>query len=104
MLPVVPPAPARSSRRHLSRSMPVRATHLLGTSVVAPVDAAPEALVPPPTLDPDVPAPALVPALPEAEPDDEEDWAIATEDRARSAAAVAAVRVFNIIWNLLEMG
>jgi hypothetical protein len=33
--------------------------------------------------------------LPEVEP---EDWAKAAEDRAKSAAAVAAVIVFNIMW------
>jgi hypothetical protein len=37
-LPVAPdPAPLRCSRRHLSRSVPVRPTHLAGTSVVEPV-------------------------------------------------------------------
>ena len=48
---------------------------------------------------PDEPAPALpevpdAPVLPLLEP---EDWANAAPDRARSAAAVAAVSVFNII-------
>jgi hypothetical protein len=115
--PTVPPAPApaRLSRRQVSRSLPVRPTHFAGTSLDAPVVAEPEAptlgldcpldwptlgvsLAPvvllPPLVEPDVPAPALAPVLPEAEPE-ELDWAIATEERARSAAAVAAVRVFN---------
>jgi hypothetical protein len=47
---------------------------------------------------PDEPAPALpdapMPVLPLLDP---EDWANAAPDRARSAAAVAAVSVFNII-------
>lgn len=121
---VVPPAPARWSRRQVSRSVPMRPTHFAGTSVVAPVDAEPLAptlepdwppdwptfgrsLAPvvllPPALDPEVPVPALVPALPEAEPDPE-DWAIAAEDSARSAAAVAAVRVFNIMMESPRVG
>lgn len=113
------PAPARLSRRHLSRSRPVRPTHWLGTSVVAPV--APVALplapvlllslepvaLPPAEAPPLTPAPDVVPLAP-VEPDAEpepEDWAMATEDRARRAAAVAAVRVFSIMvkisWKLL---
>jgi hypothetical protein len=122
------PAPARWSRRHVSRSRPVRATHLAGTSVVAPVAlslepvllplalgvllplalgvllslepvALPPADAPPLTLEPDVVP--LAPVEPDAEP---EDWAIATEDRARRAAAVAAVSVFNIMMrDLLEI-
>ena len=37
-LPVAPePAPLRSSRRHFSRSVPVRAAHFAGTSVEAPL-------------------------------------------------------------------
>jgi hypothetical protein len=111
-LPLAPaPAePERLSCRHFSRSAPVNPTHLLGTSVDAPLAAEPveplvpreplvsvEPLVPPadapPTLEPDVP---LAPVEPEDEPD---DCAIVTEERARSAAAVAAARVFNImIW------
>jgi hypothetical protein len=90
LLPLAPaPAPARLSCRHLSRSVPVKLMHLAGTSVDAPVDALPD--VPAPTLEPDVP---LAPVLPDVEP---EDCANAAEDRARSAAAVAAVRVFSII-------
>lgn len=109
-LPLAPaPAePERLSCRHFSRSAPVNPTHLLGTSVDAPLAAEPveplvpreplvpvEPLVPPadapPTLEPDVP---LAPVEPEDEPD---DCAIVTEERARSAAAVAAARVFNIM-------
>jgi hypothetical protein len=115
------PAPARLSCRQLSRCWPVRPTHLLGTSVDAPVLAEPLAPVfaeplaplpaaplvllplpseppalppadaPPLTLEPDVP---LAPVLPDVEP---EVCAIAAEPRARSAAAVAAVSVFNIM-------
>ncbi len=114
-LPVapVPAEPARLSCRHFSRSAPVSATHLLGTSVDAPVDADPvepldmeplepvaplvpvEPLVPPaeapPTLEPEVP---LAPVEPDGEP---EDCANVTDERASSAAAVAAVKVFNIM-------
>jgi hypothetical protein len=97
-LPLAPaPAePERLSCRHFSRSAPVNPTHLLGTSVDAPLAAEPvEPLVPPadapPTLEPDVP---LAPVEPEDEPD---DCAIVTEERVRSAAAVAAARVFNIM-------
>ena len=113
MPPPLAPAPAEPERlscRHFSRSAPVNPTHLLGTSVDAPLAAEPveplvpreplvpvEPLVPPadapPTLEPDVP---LAPVEPEDEPD---DCAIVTEERARSAAAVAAAKVFNImIW------
>lgn len=116
-LPLAPePAePARLSCRHFSRSAPVNPTHLLGTSVDAPLAADPvdgldmeplvlvEPLVPPadapPTLEPDVP---LAPVEPADEP---EDCAIVTEERARSAAAVAAARVFDImIWESPRKG
>ena len=95
-LPLAPAEPERLSCRHFSRSAPVKPTHLLGTSVDAPLAAEPvEPLVPPadapPTLEPDVP---LAPVDPDDEPD---DCAIVTEERARSAAAVAAARVFNIM-------
>jgi len=95
-LPLAPaPAePERLSCRHFSRSAPVNPTHLLGTSVDAPLAAEPaEPLVPrePLVPEPDVP---LAPVEPEDEPD---DCAIVTEERARSAAAVAAARVFNIM-------
>jgi hypothetical protein len=33
----LPPAPLRSSRRHFSRSVPVRAAHFAGTSVEEPL-------------------------------------------------------------------
>ena len=117
-LPLAPaPAePERLSCRHFSRSAPVSPTHLLGTSVDAPLAADPvegldmeplvlvEPLVPPadapPTFEPDVPVAPLAPVEPEDEP---EDCAIVTEESARSAAAVAAARVFNImIGKLLE--
>jgi hypothetical protein len=125
----VPPAPAleRLSRRHLSRSAPVRPTHLLGTSVDAPVAALSRPTVPVPallglplapllaptagrSLGPVVLVPPLVllepllPALAPLEPDappeldpPPEDWAKVAVESARSAAAVAAVRVFNIM-------
>lgn len=131
LLPEAPaPALERLSRRHLSRSAPVRPTHLLGTSVDAPVEAlplepptvpvpallglplapalmpalgrslGPVVLVPPFVLaEPLLPAPAALepddPAEPELEPP--EDCAKVAVERARSAAAVAAVRVFNIM-------
>ena len=110
--PVKPPLvapeaaePARLSCRHLSRSAPVRPTHLLGTVVEAPVAAVPvegldiEPLVPPtdapPTLEPDVPLAPVEPMEPAEEP---EDCAIVTDESARSAAAVAAARVFTIMF------
>jgi uncharacterized membrane protein len=83
-LPVAPePAPLRSSCRHFSRSVPVRLTHLAGTSVEAPVAELP--------LAPELP---VVPLAPVLEPD---VWASVAPDRARSAAAVAAVSAFRII-------
>jgi len=132
------PAPARLSRRHFSRSVPVRPTQLLGTSVEAPLAAEPlvlgvlpvEPLAPPlmPTpgrslapvvlLPPEEPlepedeslAPAAPLLLPALEPDDAppepdpEPCAKVAVDRARSAAAVAAVRVFSIMMvSLLEV-
>jgi hypothetical protein len=119
VLPEVPPAPAleRLSRRHLSRSAPVRPTHLLGTSVDAPVAALSRPTVPVPALLGLPLSPALLPTagrslapvvlvslLAPLEPDEApeldpppEDCAKAALDRARSAAAVAAVRVFSII-------
>ena len=106
----VPAEPERLSCRHFSRSAPVNPTHLLGTSVDAPLAADPvegldieplvpvEPLVPPadapPTLEPDVPLAPVEPVEPDEEP---EDWAIVTDDNARNAAAVAAARVFNIM-------
>jgi hypothetical protein len=116
-LPALPldEVPLRASSMHLSRSAPVRPTHLLASLPDAP-DAAPvEPAVPEVELSllpedelpeadgvlvllPEEPAPALpapeAPELPEPEPEDCEN---ATPDSARSAAAVAAVRVFNIM-------
>jgi hypothetical protein len=112
------PAPARLSRRHLSRSVPVRPTHLLGTSVDAPVAALPLPTVPVPallglplapelvptagrSLGPVVLVPPLALELAPLEPDDPlpepELCAKVAVDRARSAAAVAAVRIFNVM-------
>jgi hypothetical protein len=102
--PVVPPAPApaRASRRHFSRCSPRRSLHLASMLASAepvalplalvPVegDTVPPAAAPPLTLEPDE-----APVLPEVEP---EDWAKAADDRAKSAAAVAAVIAFNIMW------
>jgi hypothetical protein len=115
LLPEAPlPAlePLRASRSHFSLSAPVMARHLLASPPDAP-DAAPaepevEPLVPEDEpvegvaegveLLPAAPAPVLpgddAPLLPLLEPEDCEN---ATPDSARSAAAVAAVRVFNII-------
>ena len=108
VLPEAPLDALRASRMHLSRSAPVRPTHLLASLPDAP-DAAPAepevelSLLPEdePLADgvvvllPDEPAPVLPEALlPEPEPEDCEN---ATLDSARSAAAVAAVRVFNIM-------
>lgn len=121
---VLPEAPLRASSWHLSRSAPVRPTHLLASLPDEP-DAAPAEpdvelsllpedepladgvleLLPEDGADgvaegvlapPDAPAPVLpdAPLLPLLEPEDCEK---ATPDRARSAAAVAAVRVFNIM-------
>lgn len=111
--------PLRASSMHLSRSAPVRPTHLLASAPdapdAAPPDALPDVLV---SLEPEdelplaegvdddelpladgvddeLPAAGLdAPLLPELEP---EDWPNAALDSARSAAAVAAVRVFNIM-------
>jgi hypothetical protein len=101
--PVVAPAPAslRFSRRQVSRCVPVRPTHLLGTSVDAPVEALPLAPVLPlaePGVAGSLALGVLVPVAlePDAEPLPE-DWAMAAEDRARRAAAVAAVSAFNIM-------
>jgi hypothetical protein len=107
--PVVAPVPAplRRSRRHVSRCSPMRSRHLLLTSTLVSAE--------PPPLTPALPlAPvvllslALEPDEAPVEPDAEplpEDWAMAAEDRARRAAAVAAVSVFNIMmrvsWKLL---
>jgi hypothetical protein len=106
-LPVAPaPAPARRSRRHFSRSSPRRALHLFSASIFAVpealVPALPLALVP---LEPEAVPPADAPpltlepdgaaVLPEVEP---EDCAKLAEAKARSAAAVAAVIAFNIMW------
>jgi len=112
--PVLAPAPAplRASRRQVSRCAPIRSLHLsLASTLVpsepdalplAPVLLEPVALPPaaaPPTLEPDVVP--LAPVLPEVDPD---VWAMVTEDRASSAAAVAAVSTFNIMEDLLRVG
>jgi hypothetical protein len=104
-LPVAPaPAPARRSRKHFSRSSPIRARHLFSASIFAvpeapalplalvPLEpeAVPPADAPPLTLEPDGAA-----VLPEVEP---EDCAKLADDKARRAAAVAAVSAFNIMW------
>ena len=115
--PVVAPAPAplRWSRWHFSSSAPVSATHLSLAPVLAepdaPVPDEPEALPLAPVLPllplPDVPAPTLEPDVPLAPVDpvpEPEDWPMATEDRARSAAAVAAVSVFNIMVRISSKG
>ena len=127
VLSEVPPAPAleRLSRRHLSRSAPVRPTHLLGTSVDAPVAALSRPTVPVPALLGLPLSPALLPTAgrsfgpvvlvpplallesdePPALDPPPEDCAKVAVERARSAAAVAAVRVFSIMMlSLLESG
>jgi hypothetical protein len=112
-LPALPldELPLRASRSHLSFSAPVSATHLLASLPDAPEAAPAEPELPDVELSllpedgeaegvlapPDAPAPVLpedAPLLPLLEP---EDCAKATPDSARSAAAVAAVRVFNIM-------
>jgi hypothetical protein len=117
VLPLAPaPALEPCSRRQSSRCVPVRPTHWLGVAVVdAPLAAEPLVLVSlePLVVDPLVLEPA--PAEPEGKVADEPvelepDASVApvepdapvppandAEDRARSAAAVAAVIVFNII-------
>jgi hypothetical protein len=100
------PAPARRSRRHFSRSSPTMGRHLFSASTLtvpdALVSAPPLALVPPEPTVPPADAPPLTlepgdaPVLPDVEPG--EDCAKAADDRARSAAAVAAVIAFNIMW------
>jgi hypothetical protein len=128
-LPEAPaPALARASRRHVSRSVPSRPTHLLSAPTEAPPLALPlasapvlplvlglaglvvEPLVPMPVLPPAptlplVDAPPLTP-LPDEAPVPElapELCARVAVERARSAAAVAAVSVFNIMCVLLEI-
>ncbi len=129
-LPLAPaPAePERLSCRHFSRSAPVNPTHLLGTSVDAPLAAeslvlgvlpgvplapplmptpgrslAPVVLLPaeplPPAPDEAPLAPDEAPLEPEPEPEPEPCARVAV-DSARSAAAVAAVRVFNIMMGI----
>ena len=116
----------RASVWHLSRSAPVRPTHLLASAPDAPEaapvlpDVLPEVLLlsVEPELDDDAPLEGRVVLLPDDElpvegvaeggvalPEDELPLdgevvllcANAAPDRARSAAAVAAVSVFNII-------
>jgi hypothetical protein len=122
--PLELPLPALSLRRHASRCAPVRPTHLLASPLDDP-DAAPAApevlpdvelsllpedeplaegavvLLPEDELPVDGVADGVLelpeapaPVLPELEPEDCEN---AAPDSARSAAAVAAVRVFNIM-------
>jgi hypothetical protein len=102
--PTVPPAPApaRASRRHFSRCSPRRSLHLASMLASAEPVALPPALVPvegdtvPPAAAPPLtPEPDEAPVLPDVEP---EDCAKAADDKARSAAAVAAVIAFNIMW------
>ena len=116
------PALLRSSRRQVSRWAPVRPMHLLASLPDAP-DAAPVpdvllGVLVSLELEDEAPEDGSVLLLPEDEPaegadgevvllPDEpmpvlpllepEDWANAAPDSARSAAAVAAVRVFNIM-------
>jgi len=94
--PVLAPAPAPLSRRQVSRCAPIRSLHLALVSTLVPAE--PPAAAPP-TLEPDVVP--LAPVLPEVDPD---VWAMVTEDRASSAAAVAAVSTFNIMEDLLGVG
>ncbi|HEY8249782.1 MAG TPA: hypothetical protein VIG70_04185 [Burkholderiales bacterium] len=95
------PAPLRASRRQVSRCAPIRSLHLSLASTLVPSepDALPPAAAPPLTPEPDVVP--LAPVLPEVDPD---VWAMVTEDRASSAAAVAAVSTFNIMEDLLRVG
>lgn len=111
----LPALPLRASRSHFSFSAPVSARHLLASLPDAPEAAPAEPELPDVELSllpellpeegeaegvlapPDAPAPVLpedAPLLPLLEP---EDCAKATPESARSAAAVAAVRVFNIM-------
>lgn len=106
VLPLAPaPALEPCSFRQSSRCVPVRPTHWLGVGVVdAPLAAEPLVLVSV-ELEPvdgrlvDPEAELDVSAEPEApvEPDAPVPPANVAEDNARSAAAVAAVIVFNII-------
>jgi hypothetical protein len=107
-LPVAPaPARARRSRSHSARFSPTRSLHVLRSILAsAPPVALPPAAapvegkvggdtVPPAAAPPLTPAPDEVPVLPEVEP---EDCAKLADDKARRAAAVAAVSAFNIMW------
>jgi hypothetical protein len=124
-LPLAPAPAEPCRRRQSSRWVPVRPTHWLGVTVapaaaeplvlpVAPVALPPlvvdeeslalgvalrsvELPVPPAAALPVEEAPddaSVEPDVPVPEPD---DWANVTEESARSAAAVAAVIVFNIM-------
>jgi hypothetical protein len=107
------PALARSSRRHFSCAAPTMPMHLAGIGPEAPaldeplpmleppevvLPELPPAAAPLPTLEPDE-AP-VEPEGPELEP---ELCARVAVESARSAAAVAAVSVFNIMSDLLEI-
>jgi hypothetical protein len=98
LLPLVlPAAPVRASARHLSRSAPKgMASHLASAALLVELEpvvalgvlgvvAEPEAL------------PPLVAAGDDGEVVELDDCAMASEDRPRRAAAVAAVMVFSII-------
>jgi hypothetical protein len=98
---------ARRSRSHSARFSPTRSLHVLRSILAsAPPVALPPAAapvegkvggdtVPPAAAPPLTPAPDEVPVLPEVEP---EDCAKLADDKARRAAAVAAVSAFNIMW------
>jgi hypothetical protein len=114
------PAVARSSRRHFSCSAPIRPMHLAGVAPEAPALPLVVVSAPPLVLEPALPLPVVeLPALPpaaappltplpdeapvEPEVDEPELCARVAVESARSAAAVAAVSVFNIMSDLLEM-
>jgi hypothetical protein len=100
VLPLAPaPAPERCWRWQSSSSVPVRPTHWLGVTVLdAPPAALPESLPPVVLLEvPELPLPTLEPVEPDVPALEPDDWASVAVERASSAAAVAAVMVFNIM-------
>ena len=94
---VLPAAPVRASARHLSRSAPIgRFWHLASAALLVELEPVVALGVLGVVAEPDA-LPPVVAAGDEGEVVELDDCAMASEDRPRRAAAVAAVRVFSII-------
>ena len=90
---VLPAAPLFASARHLSRSAPIgMASHLASAALLLEVEPLVLGVVAEPLA-----LPPVVAAGEDGEVVELDDWAMASEDRPRRAAAVAAVRVFSIM-------